>query len=514
MVLFTSFEGHADLTDVLNQVGQFFSPLLQANGIEWYALNDERRRRSLVMQILQQIPVLWIWDNVEPVAGFPAGTESQWTPAEQAELAAFLKQISLDRATQAKLLLTSRRDEQGWLGGVPHRVAMPRMRIADAANLARSLGTEKQIGRTEIADWQPLLDYCAGNPLTLRIIAGQAIRMGLRGEEQIENFVEAIRSGEQAIVDVDAQQGRDKSLGASLDYGFRNAFREDEQAIVALLHLFQGTVNVQVFRQMANLGVHSLPEVQGKTDVDFAALLDRAREAGLLTHLRRDAPGITRFILPYPGTCASSSPGATTARGAARPPRPRCAPGSRLSANWATTTAVNSRGQPGCHPTPGAGGGQPAGRAPRRQPQRLVGFRHRRHAGPASPLRVPGPDRRMGRLVAEIAPDYCTADDCARPRPGRRLYPGHGLPRRPGPGPRTRPPRGGRAAGEGRRLEPPAGGGRLALPAAAPLDAEQRNRIRTLGISVFALGQILREQGSPDCVAAYRGSHPARSAYR
>ena len=70
---------HTDLTDVLNQVGQLFGPLLQANGIEWHALNRRGQRRSLVLQLLRQIPVLWIWDNVEPVAGFPAGTESQWT---------------------------------------------------------------------------------------------------------------------------------------------------------------------------------------------------------------------------------------------------------------------------------------------------------------------------------------------------------------------------------------------------------------------------------------------------
>jgi tetratricopeptide (TPR) repeat protein len=43
----------------------------------------------------------------------------------------------------------------------------------------------------------------------------------------------------------------------------------------------------------------------------------------------------------------------------------------------------------------------------------------------------------------------------------------------------------------------------LALPAGAPLDPVQRHHIRTLGASVFALGQILMEQGSPDCVAAY-----------
>ena len=50
--------------------------------------------------------------------------------------------------------------------------------------------------------------------------------------------------GEQQIQDADAGQGRDRSLGASLDYGFRHAFQPDELPIIALLHLFQGTVDV------------------------------------------------------------------------------------------------------------------------------------------------------------------------------------------------------------------------------------------------------------------------------
>ena len=98
----TSFETHTDLTDVLNQIGQMFAPALQASGIEWHALNDNAARRRLVLQMLQQVPVLWIWDNVEPVAGFPAGTESAWTPDEQADLADFLKQIKLDKGHQGQ----------------------------------------------------------------------------------------------------------------------------------------------------------------------------------------------------------------------------------------------------------------------------------------------------------------------------------------------------------------------------------------------------------------------------
>jgi len=46
----------------------------------------------------------------------------------------------------------------------------------------------------------------------------------------------------------------------------------------------------------------------------------------------------------------------------------------------------------------------------------------------------------------------------------------------------------------------------LALPVDAALDNVQRNRIRTLGVSLAQLGQILREQGSGDCVQQYEES--------
>ena len=46
------------------------------------------RRRDLILQVLAQVPVLWVWDNIEPVTGFPAGTQSPWTQAEQDDLTA------------------------------------------------------------------------------------------------------------------------------------------------------------------------------------------------------------------------------------------------------------------------------------------------------------------------------------------------------------------------------------------------------------------------------------------
>lgn len=205
-VLLTSFETTTTLRDVLDKIGQ-------ATIEDWSAINQLDEKQQRVLAVLRSVP-LWIWDNVEPVPGFPAGTESSWTDQEQRELADFLKRIKLDSQSRAKVLLTSRRDEQAWLSGIPYRVPMPRMRDSDAARLAQQLGAERKLTRVEINSWQPLLDYCAGNPLTLRVIVGQAVRMGLRGEDQITAFVQKVRDGEQQIEDADEAQGR--TLGVSV----------------------------------------------------------------------------------------------------------------------------------------------------------------------------------------------------------------------------------------------------------------------------------------------------------
>ena len=295
VVLLASFEGHTDLDDLLNQIAQTFAPLLERESVHWSALNEPDKRRGVVMKMLRRFPILWIWDNVETVAGFPEGTESQWTTDEQHELHDFLKQIKLDKASQVRILLTSRRDEQKWLGGVPHRIQMRRMRNSDAARLALRLGEEKNLSRSEIANWERLLDYCAGNPLTLRVLIGQAVRSRLRGKQQIEDFVEAIRSGEQEIEDTDEREGRDKSLGASLSYGFRNAFKDDELPIIALLHLFQGAVDVKVLAMMGTDERTQLPELKGKKIGELLDLFRRAKDVGVLAQI-----GETNYFAIHP----------------------------------------------------------------------------------------------------------------------------------------------------------------------------------------------------------------------
>jgi tetratricopeptide (TPR) repeat protein len=279
LVLFTSFERYLPLARVLDKIGQVFGDALEAAGVHWLALSDEQRR-DIALQLLQQVSVLWIWDNVEPVAGFPAGTESAWSSAEQQELVDFLREA---QQTQAKFLLTSRRDEQRWLGDLPQRITIPPMPMRERVQLARAVAEKYGHQLTEVEDWRPLLRYSQGNPMTITAVVGQALRNGFRTRQQIEDFVFQLRSGE-AEIDDDESEGRFKSLGASLSYGFKDTFNEIERQQLALLYFFQGFVNVNDLCLMGTIKSDCyVTTVRGLTREAGIALLNRAAEAGLLT---------------------------------------------------------------------------------------------------------------------------------------------------------------------------------------------------------------------------------------
>jgi hypothetical protein len=159
-VLWTSFELHLPFSRVLDVVGTAFADLLAANGIEWAAQTDPAVRRNLVIQVLAAVPVLWIWDNVEPVAGFPEGTASAWTADEQRDLVEFLRELST--STRAKVLVTSRRDEQRWLGTVAVRVQLALMPMRERLQLTHALvghlASDTPAAGPEV-DWRGLLRF-------------------------------------------------------------------------------------------------------------------------------------------------------------------------------------------------------------------------------------------------------------------------------------------------------------------------------------------------------------------
>ncbi|MBW4692302.1 MAG: CHAT domain-containing protein [Lyngbya sp. HA4199-MV5] len=287
-VLFTSFQRYLPLSRVLDKLGQVFERDLAQSGIHWLTLSDEQRR-TVALQVLSQVPVLWLWDNVEPVAGFPDGGTQRWNEAEQQELADFLRDA---RTTKAKFLLTSRRDERAWLGDLPTRVQVPPMPMQERVQFARELAKKHGYHLTDVGNWLPLLRYTQGNPLTITVVIGQALRNGYRNKEQIENFVSDLKTGE-AELDDDESEGRSMSLSASLSYGFTHTFNERERQQLALLHLFQGVVQVSTlqFMGMSNKDLllvgfqhedWSVPAVKNLNYQQGITLLNKASEIGLL----------------------------------------------------------------------------------------------------------------------------------------------------------------------------------------------------------------------------------------
>jgi tetratricopeptide (TPR) repeat protein len=119
----------------------------------------------------------------------------------------------------------------------------------------------------------------------LTVVVGQALRDGLKSREQIEGFVRKLQAG-QPVFEDEVSEGRTRSLAASLAYGFDSAFTEAERKQLALLHLFQGFVDVDAVCWMGNReGEWCLPEVKGLTREVGITLLDRAAEVGLLSAL-------------------------------------------------------------------------------------------------------------------------------------------------------------------------------------------------------------------------------------
>lgn len=556
-VLFTSFETYTPLPRVLDKIGEVFGQILERNGVHWLALEDDARR-DIALQVLKQIPVLWIWDNVEPIAGFSrtgiparpdeAGegptTDSSYTPEERQALADFLRDA---RQTQAKILLTSRRDEQAWLSNLPCRIAVPPMPMQERVQLARALAEHHNRKLTEIDDWRPLLRFTQGNPLTITVLVGQALRDGLKTGEQIRGFVEKLRAGEAAFDD-EASEGRTRSLGASLSYGFTHAFSENERRILALLHLFQGFVDVDVLRLMGDPDNDwCLDVVRGLTRETGIGLLDRAADVGLLTP-HGDGyytihPALPWFFKSLFDTCTDQPQGA----------RPRVsetdgkpdASAFRLMASLAFVEAMGELGNhyhdqyvDGNRDVIGALSVEEANLLHARRLACAHGWWHRVTSamqGLRTLYHHTGRRAEWRRLVDEIVPEFvdlvtdgplpgqeerwslvteyrvrlaCESrhwDEAERLQRLRvdwdRRRADEVIVRSGGSLPPESP---GTATSEERRLEATAPPFLARLQAVADkLGAADRNKIRTLAASLHELGDIQRERQQRDCVAAY-----------
>jgi tetratricopeptide (TPR) repeat protein len=501
-VLWSSFEHHLTADRAIAIAGDYFAGVLKTAGIAWQAVTDLVQRRGIVMQLLEQIPVLWVWDNVEPVTGFPTGTPSAWTLVEQDELKELLR--DLVQQTRCKVLLTSRRGENQWLGDLPARVQLPAMPMRESLQLAAAIAARR--GHTLAGvDWRPLLRYAAGNPLTVTVLVGQALRENLASPGAVGAFVARLEAGEaQLEAGEDATLGRTRSLAASLSYGFARAFTDAERVRLAVLHLFRDTTNADALRFMGDpdiTGDEAVPELAGLDREAAIALLDRAAGIGLLTSLGSGYYEIHPALPWYFTSLYTTSYG----------------PPTGPAAGGATRAYARAIGLLGDY----YHSQQEAGRVAQVVPVLKAEEANLRHAldlagatglwhaaiGCLQGLRVlyerTGRDSEWARLIAEVTPDF-TDPASGGPLPGRedqwimiteyRVS----LARQARDWPTATTLQNGRIARARERAATA-----LALPADS-LTSGQRTEIRNLGSSLTELGIILGQQEDPGCLPLFR----------
>lgn len=500
-VLFTSFERHKPLLRVLDDFGSVFQAALEKSGVQWGARDKLEDRRSIALQVLQQVPVLWIWDNVEQVAGFPSGTASTWSAKEQRELADFLR-AARDNATTSvkpKFLLTSRRDEHNWLGELPARITVPPMPFLERVELARALAEKHGRRLTDVQDWRPLLQFTQGNPMTLTVLLGQALRDGLRTREQIEAFVTRLRAGEGVFKD-EVKEGRTRSLAAALNYGFENAFTGAERRQLALLHLFQGFVDVDALRFMGDPQMEwRLPEVRDLAREAGTRLLDRAAEVGLLTAYGDGYYSIHPALPWFFKKMFDEYYAGSTER----------AERVFAEALAALGNYYHDRYTAGVSGVIAILGAEETNLLRARQLARTNGWWDALMAtmqGLRGLYGHTGRSAEWARLVEEIVPDFVDpASD--GPLPGHEEHWGLVTEYRVDLARKRRQwTEAERLQSAGVKWEHQLASPYLGLPPEA-LESRKRNHIRTLAVSLHTLGQIQRATGQPQCVEAYKQSY-------
>jgi hypothetical protein len=277
VVLYTSFANFISASALLEQITDAVLRLKAVDENVW-ANSTFTERLERVFSTLSKVPVLWIWDDVEQIDGFPPGTPSRWTVSERNEISELLN-AARAALVKVKILLLSRRDDN-WLPNFVARLKLPPLRLIDSYNLAAAFAQTRRVN-AHSADWLPLIEFAGGNPLTLTIVVRHALDQHLKSAEAIADFVAHLVEGRADILDA-SSESRSESLAASLNYGFATAFSEMERKQLAVLCLFRGFVDVDAF-----LFIHGwLDDLPSNPRETSMALLDRAAQIGHLAHIQ------------------------------------------------------------------------------------------------------------------------------------------------------------------------------------------------------------------------------------
>jgi len=280
--LFFGFEHYLPLADVCDRIGHAFGGTVRRQLMtDWHLLNTEQRR-EVTVAILRQSPCLMIWDNFEPVAGFPEGAPTAWSAKEQQELRDFLHEL---RGGRTKVLLTSRRGE-AWLGSIYKRVELQGLRAGETGSevgeanelarkvLSRFLAPEEMRG---LSPYKKLLAFLRGNPLAIQVILPELKHTAP------DALLEALEAGTAKLPHDHSSQRRDRSLSASIAYRL-DALEPALRQRLGLLVFFQRFVVANVLADMCSEPGAPSP-ISGLQTEDWTRVLESVAELGLLHHV-------------------------------------------------------------------------------------------------------------------------------------------------------------------------------------------------------------------------------------
>jgi tetratricopeptide (TPR) repeat protein len=276
-IFFVSFEHGATLSNVVNQVGR------EVWGDKFSQYRAEQQQQA-VLKYLKTQPSLLIWDNFEPVAGFPAGNEPLLNATERDSLQQFLKDL---RGGKSWVLITSRREER-WLDCGYSLLDLRGLREQEVEELAAKILQTAGVDRAKLSsEYLELLKLLGGHPLCLRVVLPH-----LKTQNPIQ-LIDALRQGLDTFQGAE-EEGRDKSLMVSLDYSFAKLSERARQHLPFLAFLCE-RVNGNLLHTFSE-GIDandSLGSKQAYQDVfrenlpktDWLMILNEAAEAGILEHL-------------------------------------------------------------------------------------------------------------------------------------------------------------------------------------------------------------------------------------
>lgn len=279
--IFSSFANRNTMPMLVDQFGDACRHLLEISPTSWGMLGVTEKQR-IVLKLLRHQEILWIWDNVESIGGFPEAADSPYTPDERAEIVEFLT-AAVD--SRVRFVLTSRRAEDPLFGVLAHPIAVRGLAEQDRASLALSIAAADP--RVPTDAWDPLLEFTQGNPLAVQAVIHGALSESVSAPNEVQNYLRRLRTGGPVA---GAVPGADSVVSSSIRYSIERGFSLGDRRILALLYKFQGFVNAIVISVMTRAAGSPLVEWgEGWEHDEIVRVLEQGRRIGLLTRVTDEA---------------------------------------------------------------------------------------------------------------------------------------------------------------------------------------------------------------------------------